>query len=120
MRLLSGIPDEPSWIVQAAIISKYLPQRYESVAFGTCMAIATSANLIGYFVIPIIMKDVTLLDTRFTSRFQLSLWLSAIVSGFSLLLFLLFCIPLYKMGKRKTVIAKKLETHFEQEPYSNI
>lgn len=57
VRFLSGVVDEPSWIVQATIINLYIPQKFETLAFGTCMAISTSAGLVGFFLVPVIMGD---------------------------------------------------------------
>ena len=54
-RLLFGIMYEPSWLAQLSVISTHL-QKSMSLGFGLCISISTSANLIGYFAIPQIMK----------------------------------------------------------------
>lgn len=65
------------------------------MAFGTCMAISTSAAMI----IPLIMGDLEIGQDGFDSKLNLSLWLTSIVSAVCLVIFILSCIPLFAIEK---------------------
>lgn len=77
------------------------------------MAIATSAGLIGFFAIPPIMADAAMDSPEFYPRFTISLWLTSIVSAFSLVCFIIFSIPLVmydrKLKKAEDKMIKKEE-----------
>lgn len=69
------------------------------MAFGTCMAISTSAAMVGFLIIPLIMGDLEIGQDGFDSKLNLSLWLTSIVSAVCLVIFILSCIPLFAIEK---------------------
>ena len=99
-RLLFGIMYEPSWLAQLSVISTHL-QKSMSLGFGLCISISTSANLIGYFAIPQIMKglDYEQDPEKYRDKLHFTFTLNIIVSGIMLLLVILGSIPLISNEK---------------------
>ncbi|KAH0572303.1 Major facilitator superfamily protein [Spironucleus salmonicida] len=106
MRILAGLFQEASFSVQSGLIVQYLPAKLSSLGFGVCMSIATSANLISFFVIPVMMKGLVFKvdgtideNTKFLVMYQQTFWLNFYVSVVSLVGFIGFCLPLMKLDK---------------------
>ena len=109
-RILGGMFTEATFLIQCQIIVQYFPSKLEGLGFGICVSIATSANLIGYFVIPIIMKgyipgywsDDPNQYVLWEAKLKMTFWLNTIVAGFVLFFFVISSIPLLmEANKRK-------------------
>ncbi|KAH0576567.1 Major facilitator superfamily protein [Spironucleus salmonicida] len=116
IRLIAGAFPEATFSVQSAMVVKYLPKRLESLGFGICMSVATSANLISFFIIPALMDELmydstqaddAVTNVQFISVLKTTYWMNVYVSLASLMVFILTCIPLLKIDKK--IEMKKLE-----------
>lgn len=121
MRIVFGLLSEPSWLVQSALIAKYMPSRLESLGFGVCMSISTSANLLGFGFIPPLFSKIDIhkiqhpinrqdpLFLEFENKIKLAYWLNVVVCVISFGIYLACGLPLLRIDKaikRSTKSAK--------------
>lgn len=109
MRIIFGLFSEPSWLVQSALISKYMPSRLESLGFGVCMSISTSANLLGFGFIPPLFAKIELNKLpsdkntaefkEFEHRIVLAYWINVAVCVISFGVYLACGLPLLRIDR---------------------
>lgn len=128
MRIVFGLLSEPSWLVQSALIARYMPSRLESMGFGVCMSIATSANLIGFGAITTLFSDFdcerdftqpgykeTQLFKSFEKRIIFTYWINVIITASSFIIYLACGLPLLRLDRtvaRKREEASRLPNSF--------
>lgn len=121
MRIVFGLLSEPSWLVQSALIAKYMPSRLESLGFGVCMSISTSANLLGFGFIPPLFSKIDIqkiqhpinrqdpLFIEFENKIKLAYWLNVVVCLISFAIYLACGLPLLRIDKAIKKINRERE-----------
>jgi len=115
LRFFLGVLTQPAWLVQACLVNRYAPAKHAALLLGTAMSIATSANLLGYFIIPPVMSGIETDengdivdpdDPVFLSKLRTTFWLNFYICLANTVVYVLSIIPLFRLERRVKKLAE--------------